>query len=238
MKATIYSLFPEKVVYLEDFSLSKSSKPLFLVCSIIHTPDRSMYGNKRSCFSSDERIEQTIETCKSIRKKCEDARILLLELSILSVTEIRKLCPYVFKIVLYSEEKNTKIYSEYDNKSVGELYTLNRIIDFIDQSSCSILFKISGRYKLLDTFSIENYSRDKMVFKPSNNCYYTILYSIPNNLIDKYKSVVKQSFVTALTTGVDVEHIFHQIIDKEYIQCEDRLNCEGFFSVNGEYINI
>lgn len=232
------SMFPEKVVYLEDFSLSKSSKPLFLIPSIIHTPNKLVYGNKRSCFSSDERLGQTIETCKSIINKCKGARIVLLELSTLSMTEINKLYPYVSKIVLYSEEEDTQRYSEYDNRSVGELYALDRIMRFIDQDSCSMLFKISGRYKLSDTFSIEKYSKDKIIFKPSNNCYYTVLYSIPNNLIGKYKFAVKQGFREVLITCQDVEHIFYQIIDKQDIKLKDTLDCEGFVAVTGKYIKI
>ncbi len=228
----------EKACYIHDFKGIVSDRPLFLICSIIHPPDIPLWGKlKRSFFSDSERLEQTIETCNSIKNKFSDANLLLLEFSELSLTEIEKLSPHVTKILLYSEEKGVKEYREHSNRSFGELFQLSHIVDLLDRNSCTILFKISGRYRLCSDFNIENFSKDKFTFREATKCYYTVIYSVPGKLIDRYKELVKNN-MQQRETMFDIEHSFYELLDREEVETRDEIGCEGNLSVNGEYILI
>ncbi len=228
----------KKACYIRDFKGIVSDEPLFLICSIIHPPDIPLWGKlKRSCFSDSERLQQTIETCNSIKNKFSNANLLLLELSELSPNEIQELSPHVTKILLYSEEQDVRNFREQSNRSFGESFQLSHIIDFLDQNSCSMLFKISGRYRLCQNFDLEKYSKEKFTFKPSKECYYTVLYSVPGKLVNRYKEIVRKNF-QQLASMLDIEHSFYNLIDPEEVETIEYLDCEGNMAVSGQYVLI
>jgi hypothetical protein len=238
---------------ISNFIGLTSDKPLFLVSSIIHPPNIPTGNLKRSIFSDDERLEQTIKTCKSIINQFEDANILLLELSELTSEEIERLSPHVTKIILYHEHSLTKEYSSRSNRSAGELFSLREIVKLLDENSCSMLYKLSGRYELSDMFKTKNYSNEKITFRkgtfglfprqkktkipsPNDTYYYTVLYSVPNHLIRKYGEFLEKSWKKLNKKDQDMEHIFFQMFDKNFVRTVSNLGCYGNLSVCGGFI--
>lgn len=240
---------------INNFAGLISSKPLFLVSSIIHPPEIPTGTLPRSTFSDDERLEQTIETCKSIRKKFKDPNILLLELSELTSEEIDRLSPYTTKIILYHNHPLTEQYSSRSNRSAGELFSVREIVKLLNENSCSMLYKLSGRYVLSQAFNIENYSKTEMTFRKGafglrptrkvtktsrliDNYYYTVFYSVPNNLIRKFRESLEKSWEKLNKDDQDIEHLLFQTIDKEYVKTIPQLGCCGNLSVCGMFIHL
>ncbi len=242
---------------IHNFTGLTSHKPLFLVSSMIHPPDIPTGTLPRSTFSDDERLEQTIETCKSIRKKLKDPNILLLELSELTSEEIDRLSPHTTKIILYHNHPLTEQYSSRSNRSAGELFSVREIVKLLDKNSCSVLYKLSGRYELDGFFKEKNYSKTKMSFRRGifglhpnrrfpkaprlsgyDTYYYTVLYSIPNHLIRKFGEFLEKSWEKLNEGDQDIEHLLFQTIDKEYVKTIRQLGCCGNLSVCGTFIYL
>jgi hypothetical protein len=143
--------------------------PLFLVTSAIHT--------KHGVYDTKTRLDQTIETFKSIQKYASNSKILLIECSgesSLTEEELVILQPYVSGIISFSDDPQVKkVYNETDNhdivKSYTELYSFGRTIENL-KDRCDILddvswiFKISGRYTLTDQFSLNNFFDKNMYY--------------------------------------------------------------------------
>ncbi len=239
---------------IHNFTGLCSDKPLFLVSSMIHPPDTPTGILKRSFFSDDVRLEQTIQTCESIRQKFKDPNILLLELSELTPEEISRLSPHTTKIILYHNHPLTEQYSSRSNRSAGELFSVREIMKLLDEDSCSMLYKLSGRYVLNRVFNTGGYSKTKMTFRKGtfglrstrkvtktsllDNYYYTVLYSIPNHFIRKFRNFLEKSWKKLNEEDQDIEHLFFQTFDKEYIKTIPQLGCCGNLSVSGEFIYL
>lgn len=155
-------------------------KTLFLVLSAIRT--------KHGCFSYDQRLEQTLDTIKSIRKKVPDAIININESSaegFLTTEEFEKLKnagangiydyskdPQVQQI--YKATENWDIIKNYTEMlitaksllstgSYEDFKTVSYHNHYIDR-----VFKLSGRYQLSESFDINNFTyealNDKYIF--------------------------------------------------------------------------
>lgn len=139
-------------------------KSLFLVSSAIST--------KFGVFSRKQRLEQTIETLKSIKTKIPESKILLIESSgesSINETEINQIKPYTESIFNFHDDKAIQeIYkSTNDNwdivKNLTELTTYGKTLGFLLYKDNNILsdvnrvFKMSGRYVLNDHFDLNTH---------------------------------------------------------------------------------
>lgn len=139
-------------------------KTLFLVTSAIHT--------KHGCFSTEQRLEQTISTLESIKAADPNARILVIECGAeASITdeESDKLKPYIEGLLNFNPDNQVQeIYRMADNnwdvaKNLTELVVFGKALDFIIRQQPETLndidrvFKISGRYKLNENFNIQKH---------------------------------------------------------------------------------
>jgi hypothetical protein len=147
---------------------------LFIVSSAIHTK----YGT----FTEEQRLNQTIETFKSIQEHDSTAKILLNDAGAeksITKKEAELLNPYLCGILSYFEDEQVQqIYNAIDNadivKNYTEMLTTAKTLNFILQQQPQIIqninriFKISGRYKLNDNFDINKFSgediADKYIF--------------------------------------------------------------------------
>lgn len=139
-------------------------KSLFLVSSAIST--------KFGVFSRKQRLEQTIETLKSIKTKVPESKILLIESSgesSINETEINQIKSYTESIFNFHDDKAVQeIYkSTNDNwdivKNLTELTTYGKTLGFLLYKDNNILsdvnrvFKMSGRYVLNDHFNLNTH---------------------------------------------------------------------------------
>lgn len=150
-------------------------KHLFLVTSAIDT--------KFGRWSSDERLQQTIRTLKSIRERIPDALIYVLESSATkidsSITDtLLQHCNTVFDFS--GDETINLLYNNTDNwdiiKNMTELLVFNRALVMLEEKSLlddiNRIHKLSGRYELNDFFDPSLYENtDKIVFAKSEQSY-------------------------------------------------------------------
>ena len=147
-------------------------KTLFLVSSAIHT----VHG----VFSAEERLNQTIDTLKSITAKIPDAQIIVSDSgaeAALSENESLLIGPHLTGLINYNDDKTLQqIYKLYGKnfdivKNFTEMIVTCKTLDFILAKQPQMLngidrvFKLSGRYLLSDSFNIENFNKsNKYIF--------------------------------------------------------------------------
>lgn len=143
-------------------------KNVFLVTSGINID----YG----IFDSSTRFYQTIDTFESIRTRCPNSKIFLLEgtpygLSDQQLKDVRFFCDGV---LLFNNDPVINLFHKEFNiqqlKSPSEVYIVKRFLEmqnFIRPEDN--VFKISGRYTLNSMFNIDNFNNE-ITFGPKFPC--------------------------------------------------------------------
>ena len=139
------------------------TKHLFVVTSAIN----SRFG----VYKPEERLQQTIDTIKSIRARVPDAGIAIMECTGVSLTEeqeqtLRANCDYFLDYTTHPEVQS--MYTSTDNRDIVkngteirifgtalEVLKNNNIINNYDR-----VHKMSGRYLLNDQFDLELYNNE------------------------------------------------------------------------------
>lgn len=188
------------------------SQYVFLVTSAINT--------KFGIYSSNQRLEQTLGTIKSIRDRVNNAKIVLMELAGVPLSPEQKealTAASDYLLDFTNDASVTGLYHSTDNwdvvKNVTEVMCFARAmrtlkeIDFFNGSKR--IFKVSGRYVLNDVFDIslyDQYSTQPFVVigeeKPSQfpyqmtmveRQYMARLWSWPSELLDEIITVYDHS---------------------------------------------
>ena len=164
---------------------------IFVITSVINTGYRPWsYTSQRSCYTKDERFNQTLETIQSIRKLNDNSKILLVECSDIDdkMTHIlQNSVDYFIQTYNIDEVRNACL--ESNKKGFGEIKKLQIACDYISKNNIQFnrLFKISGRYFLNSFFDKNRYVFDKFTFKMYyHDCGSTVLYSVPFSLFQLY----------------------------------------------------
>lgn len=186
--------------YQEHFVQPKLN--LVLVTSVIHTvssPLRFAYGDNkehsRSLFTHEERLDQTIKTVESIKKKIPNACIVLLEGSVLTDEEQHKLfdvgCDHMYNV---HDDLENVINSPY--KSFAEVNMMLHFLNsqwFLDnRNNFETFSKMSGRYQLTDNFHFDKYPITSVVAQCADRCN-TRYYRIPINMMDEFVDILKSA---------------------------------------------
>ena len=207
-------------------SISSYSPVLFCISSMIYTPNTALsYTNTRSVFTKEQRLQQTVETIKSIRKHCPYAYIAITESSELSQNDKQLItsngCDEIYLV------QNTS-YANSTAKGTGEFWS---ILEYLQQ--CKIrffhFFKISGRYRLNDQFNINNWIQHKN----QGNYGCTVLYKIFYQNIERYISLIQNNLYNPDIINGSLSIEYSTIF--ENFNTQDILGVEGEISVNGEY---
>lgn len=148
----------------------EKSECLFLVSSAIYT----QWG----VYSKEERLQQTIETCKSIKERAP-ADVIVLDggEQVLTKEDQELLSPHVEAIFSFSDHETVKRIHQVQNwdivKNMNEIlmfgitfeYTLKEQIPAMEKYKR--IFKMSGRYKLNDEFNYDTHynATDKIVIR-------------------------------------------------------------------------
>lgn len=141
----------------------------FLVTSAVNTN----YG----VFSFEERIEQIINSAKSIRKKINDAYIILVDGGShpLTIFQRRTLLKEYDDILDFSSDITIQQIHKYAHgnhlliKGPSEQFILKEACKLLSCDETDRIFKLSGRYQLSKNFNLENHNHlGKFVFKQRN----------------------------------------------------------------------
>jgi len=229
---------------------------LFLVTSAIYTS----YGK----FSTEERIEQTKETIKSIETYAPDSKIVLLDAGDKSV--------YIdFGVELINYNQNSIIIEPLNNylknsrdlepdiiiKSMLEIIMFKDYLKSHSLQNYSRIFKLSGRYKLNSKFNYSKHleAKNKVLILPpyttqhlynfnvasSMFLYMTRCWSFDSSLADditKTYSKMKEDIIKISQTKKqgDIEHLLYKHLNKKLVNHIDVMGVEGYWAPRGKWI--
>jgi len=214
-------------------------------------------------FSSDERYKQTLESIQSIRDKVTNSKIVFMDNSNEPLSEewISNISKQVDVLITPMPNIFTRFANNIGSKGVGEAYMISEIMKAIEEKNLigKRIFKMSGRYKLAESFNIEEYEDLKYIEKyafrinpwevssPSGQWegnrlvwyFETRLYSFCPTLFEEYKGVVEKCFHTMLTEygnlmcNWEMNHWQH--VPHEKVLRMEPIHVEGLNAENGVY---
>jgi hypothetical protein len=205
---------------------------IFLITSVINTGNHPWsYTQIRSVYNPEERFEQTCKTVNSIRMKTK-AKIFLIECSELSVEqeEILKNKVDIFVNTFHISDIR-KACLNTNMKGYGEVVKCKYAIEILKHKKFNRLFKISGRYFLNDNFDEKNYSQNDFTFLNQQDCFVTVLYSVPYELLSDYSTGLDKSIKYYETRGpIGLETLLpNYLFPKKLIKV---LGVQGLVAIN------
>jgi len=176
--------------------LTDNKNIVLITSKIIVSQNPLIYVDKRSSYTPKERLDQTLETIKSIRKYIPDSYIILIDNSNLDNTVFVQLKSLVDKFINITFDETLNYNTDNSPyKGYGEVMqqitVYNEFLKFIDLSKINNFFKISGRYLVNENFDYDIYNNDKNIFKKNEkvtnrNYYYTSFYKLDKNFLHEY----------------------------------------------------
>lgn len=215
---------------------------LVLITSVVCTPNTPLsYINTRSCFTHNERFEQTQKTISSIKEKIPNAKIFIVECSDLS----KEQTDYFINVsdyfinTFHNENVRTNVCSI--SKSLGEGTMTHYAIEFILENNIQFdkLIKLSGRYWLSSNFHYATFDSYDIVVKCIDddiNNVFTCLYQLPVEYVIKYK-VFLENNILKMMDCVGYEVLFSQFIKLQpthFVKCLTAIGVEGHVSVSND----
>lgn len=214
---------------------------LFIVTSVIYTKHASV-------FSPETRLNQLIETIKSIRKHMNDKNITeyiitVLEGSPLSQQDILILSKHANYIFMFNITELPK--------SIGEAVMLKNYFDLDSfksiQPVLETISKISGRYYLTDQFDFLKFDMNDSIikkdirnwFRPNAGIYDTRYYRFHASHVSHFNKKVGD-VVNSLFQGEDpdIEHSFfsNQVFPEHTLFHPEELGIEGLLAPSGTIV--
>lgn len=216
----------------------------FIITSYIYCSSEPFENNiNRSCYSVEERLEQTYMTIKSIRQYCPGAEIMLVDNGCKDPAAFLR--DKVEKYLFIGKYNVARWAASYTNKGLGEavaiLYALPHVkcYDFI--------IKLSGRYLLNEKFDLSAWDKSAINFKHNTlilgtdfterkNYQYgshcTVLYGFPRKLFWKayWRYILS---LPILLTPRSVELVFPFMFRKPIYYLSE-IGATGKLSVTGQ----
>lgn len=228
----------------------------FIITSAIHTS----YGK----CSTEERINQTRETLKSIETYAPGSSMVIIDCGEKSVNKNLFDCEVIDyttnqEIQFHLQEylrNNIDLEPDIIIKSMLEIMMFSDYLKHIT-SSYERIFKISGRYKLNSNFNRQNHLEAKnkvVILRPNKSphfynfdvsssmfSYMTRCWSFDGslllNIIETYDKM-KKDIIYASTTKkqADIEHLLYQHLNKKLVRHIDIMGVEGKWAPRGSWI--
>jgi len=241
-----------------DNQESQKSESVFLVSSAIHA--------KHGIYDTETRFKQTIETCKSIRERC-DAKIIILDGGHEDLTSKEKaeLVDYIDEFFTFSEEDVVKQIQNVPNhdivKNMIELVMFGSFYDSVCEQGWrdkyKRIFKMSGRYTLNDTFNYQKHmdAKDKIIIRGPYTSqfnaditggvtlqYMSRLWSFDAFLLPYIRDIYVDMFEQMndrLAKGgyIDLEHLLFHNLDINLIENIGELGIDGNIAPNGARVS-
>ena len=228
----------------------------FIITSAIHTS----YGK----CSTEERIEQTRETIKSIETYAPGSSIAIIDCGEKSVNENLFDCEVIDyttnEEIQYNLQKylrtNRDLEPDIVIKSLLEIMMFDNYLKNIT-SSYDRIFKISGRYRLNSNFDYQKHLEAKnkvFILKPQQSphfynfdvsssmfSYMTRCWSFDSSLLLKIIETydkMKQEIIHISRTEKqgDIEHLLYKHLNKNIITHANIMGIEGYWAPRREWI--
>ena len=231
----------------------------FMITSAINT--------KFGIYTSEQRLQQTIDTINSINGRVPNAKIHLIEMAAIPLTDEQReiLRPLVDGIMDFDEDPDVKdIFNGSENwdwvKNATEVMCFKQAIEGLQEMGAfgdvDRIHKISGRYTLGDAFNLEVFEQhpDKIIVKKAmtsqfpnhltlvDRQYMSRLWSWPTALIDDVLTTYEDGFVyiaERIAAGgyCDIEHMLYKFLPQEHVYEVDRTGVSGNIGPNGMRID-
>lgn len=226
---------------------------LFIVTSALHT--------NIGIVNVQDRVEQTIEGLKSLRKAAPNAIIFLVDASSKMVDEatsikVNQLCN---RSISFFGDEDLMSLANAGLKSQAEVTLLFKTLSIIKQhpelqkmmSGVRRVFKLSARTNMLEGYDPKAYDdlygkyvfkkaipswlpRQKQLESDCDHLYITRMYSFCVSLFDNYLNTLPEIYRTVNEFGVDTEHAHYGNINKSFSVEFENLYCEGVLAGNGQ----
>ena len=231
----------------------------FMITSAINT--------KFGVFNSDQRLQQTIDTINSITGRVPGAKVFLIEMAAIPLTERQRelLGALVDDIVDFNDDQDVKdIFNGSENwdwvKNATEVMcfqqAITRLRDKGSFEGIDRVHKISGRYFLSDNFDLERYEQnpDKIFVKQQmtsqfphavtlvDRQYMSRLWSWPVALTDEVIKAYEDGFVyiaERIAAGgyCDIEHMLFKFLPQQHIHEVAMTGVSGNIGPNGQRVD-
>lgn len=230
-------------------SLIIPSTQLFIVTSALN-PNMGVLSRK-------ERFQQTVEGLISLKEKCPDAVVLLVDGSPEKIEQekVKDLSSLVNFFADFSNDTDIKQFAASGRKSEAENVLMLKAMYLLKQSpelmqlmhSVNRIYKFSARTILNSEFTPNEHNHfGKYVFKKRmptwmsgeraeffTDLLITRLFSFCPSLIDDYMLVCRRNIGVIRDAGVDTEHAHFFNIRPEYLIEIDKVHCQGVMASTG-----
>ena len=190
----------------------------------------------------EDRYQQTLITINSIKEKDDTAIIIVVDNSTVPLTNDKYDALTIAATYFLDIGNRTpcKQFNKEGVKGAGESYMLLVGLDMIKRLNIlpKRVFKISGRYKLSNTFDLSFYDNtyNKYVFKTRTTNEYNMtslhsrLWSACGSLLQDMKILVSKSFYEHIVDQTTIEEAIFKNIFKDKLLEVEQIHCEGFIA--------
>jgi hypothetical protein len=205
-----------------------NNKNIVLITSKIYVSENPFsYVNSRSCYTPQQRLQQTFYTIKSIRKFIPDSYIILIDNSKFNYFEYMFFKNIVDTFINTNDNKSLNFYTDvFEYKAFAEISQQIHFFKLFlknDYSKIKNFFKITGRYLINEDFYYDNYNNDNNIFKKNlqvldRDYYYTCFYKLDKSILKEVNDIFIELFnnkINYMNNFSDLEVIFpNKIISK------------------------
>lgn len=206
------------------------------VTSIIYFKEKSLsYSKIRSLFSPKERITQTIETIKSIRKHIPDAHIIFLEAG-MSEEWLEIIKKNVDKYIYAGKKKYIRYIVDSPYKWAWEIVLLLYWLFHTKTNESEYISKISWRYFLNENFNEKFFFHlKKFSFHKTKKSYSTRFYGL-HKAQKAYRIFIMYIWLLLSFSNISIEIILYYLIPNKKVVTHKTLWISGTSWVDGMII--
>jgi hypothetical protein len=224
-----------------DHHMSVMMKPptpnVFIVTSTIHFGGEGLsYSSRRSIYSPEDRLQQTLRSLESVRLKNPGCYIVLVENSELTGRDIKQLQEHVDWLICFSNSPNAITLRDGLYKGAGEVYMILKCMEVLRYFNYEKLFKLSGRYCLTERFKADSFPLDRFGVLKTQGVYSTRLYCVPKCVESIYLQQLGKMLKSG-QRGVSIEAVFMRGVSLEQIAEMPCVGVSGCIGVNGIFID-
>jgi hypothetical protein len=226
------------------------NKPLFIVSSALNS--------QMGVINQDDRLDQTLDGLKTLRKYVPEAIILLADGSPVPVQDfkIKEISEHVDFIVDMSGDEQIVKFAINHRKSEAENVLMIKTMMLLKKEpammklmhSVNRIFKLSARTDIHSSFKVDDHLHfGKYVFKKrmptwiqdsrksfATDLLITRFFSMCPSLIDEYISLATDNINLMIQTRVDTEHAHFVNIRKDRLVELDEIHCQGVMAGTGD----
>ena len=217
----------KNIIIKQPFNNIVNKNIVFVTSKIIVSEKKFSYVKKRSCYSKQERITQTINTINSIRKYIPNSHIVVLDNSVFNLFESTILENLVDTFINITDNNTLNYFTDiFEYKAFGEISQTLQFLELFfkeDYNKCHNFFKITGRYEINEIFDYNQYNNNLNIFKKhlsikDKEYYFTCFYKMDKSILKEVQNIFinfvnnKEKYMNSYS---DLEVIYpNAIIDK------------------------